>query len=388
MKTVAAEQFDALRELARRTVAPMKPADGNTEARKDFLLSSHRAVSAAELPPPHLIYFLLVELLGFRDLGRFEKLAWSIPIDLDGKAFLIEHQKFGVGVFTQDEEDMHSAKRIALLIKKGVRCAKPFFKWKADQAVSASQFNVVNNGRVLLERYQFLKKLFDDAFAEAERRKDERIEHKFGSATSYERPYYRLIQEARWLAMAAIDAFYSWTEHIFIHIAILNSAITSGDAFAAASGAEWNVKFKRALDIADPTTKRHFDRLVEIRRQLRNFVAHGALGKDGETLYFHSSAGAVPVLLDVTANGTKFSLNEELEFDTAHAFDATEAFIAFLSSSKHRPVWLYIQEWGLPLIITKAQDGSYQKAIVSPEAMEAYARHLSGQIERSWNMDW
>jgi hypothetical protein len=46
--------------------------------------------------------------------------------------------------------------------------------------------------------------------------------------------------------MAAIDAFFSWTEHIFIHIAILNSSITTGEDFAALSGAEWNVKFKRA----------------------------------------------------------------------------------------------------------------------------------------------
>jgi len=113
MKTVVPAQFDTVRKQARRAIAPMKPVDDNTKARKDFLFSSHRAVSAAELPPQHLIYFLLVELLGFRDLGRFEKLAWSIPIDLDGKAFLIEHRKFGVGVFTQDEEDVDAAKRIA-----------------------------------------------------------------------------------------------------------------------------------------------------------------------------------------------------------------------------------------------------------------------------------
>jgi hypothetical protein len=101
MKIVVPEQFDTVREQARRAIAPMKPVDDNMKARKDFLFSAHRAVSAAELPSQHLIYFLLVELLGFRDLGRFEKLAWSIPIDLDGKAFLVEHQKFGVGVFTR-----------------------------------------------------------------------------------------------------------------------------------------------------------------------------------------------------------------------------------------------------------------------------------------------
>lgn len=330
MKTVVPTEFDAVRELARRAIAPLTSVDANSEAKQDFLFSGQRAVGPDGLPPPHLIYFLLVELLGFRDLGRFEKLAWSIPVDLEGKAFLIEHRKFGVGVFTQEAGDLDSARRIAILVKKGVRRAQPYFKWKADQGVAASQFNVVNTGGVLLRRYQYLKVQFEKAQTEAERRKDEVIETKLGNGTSYKRPYHGLAQEAQWLAMAAVDAFFSWTEHVFIHIAILNCTITTGEEFAAASGAEWSAKFKRALDISDPTTKKHFDRLVDIRRQLRNFVAHGAFGKDGETLFFHSSAGAVPVLLDVTAKGSKFSLNEELEFDAVHAFAAIEGFIAYL----------------------------------------------------------
>ena len=190
------------------------------------------------------------------------------------------------------------------------------------------------------------------------------------------------------MAMAAIDAFFSWTEHIFIHIAILNSSITTAEDFAALSGAEWNVKFRRALDISDSTMKGHFDGLIEIRRQLRNFVAHGAFGKDGETLHFHSSAGAVPVLLDVTEQGKKFSLGEGLEFDAEHAFDAIEKFIGHLSAGSRKPAWLYIQEFGLPLIMTMAQDGTYQKAMASPEAMEQFALDLAARMDNAANMDW
>jgi hypothetical protein len=185
-----------------------------------------------------------------------------------------------------------------------------------------------------------------------------------------------------------IDAFFSWTEHIFIHIAILNSSITTGEDFAALSGAEWNVKFKRALDISDLTTKGYFDGLIEIRRQLRNFVAHGAFGKDGETLHFHSSAGAVPVLLDVTEKRVKFLLGEGLEFDPAYAFDAIEKFIGHLSTGSRKPAWLYIQEFGLPLIITMAQNGTYEKAMSSPEAMEQFALDLGTRMDNAANMDW
>ena len=64
-------EFNRVRDVARRTVAPVKPADENTAAKEDFLFTAKRAVRYDELPPPYLIYFLLVELLGFRDLGRF-----------------------------------------------------------------------------------------------------------------------------------------------------------------------------------------------------------------------------------------------------------------------------------------------------------------------------
>jgi hypothetical protein len=38
--------------------------------------------------------------------------------------------------------------------------------------------------------------------------------------------------------MAAIDAFFSWTEHMFIHLAILNGRITTGKAFSDSVVAE------------------------------------------------------------------------------------------------------------------------------------------------------
>ncbi len=382
------EEFAPLQNLTRRAVAPMRPVDEGTRARHDFLFSGKQAIGPDGLPPPYLIYFLLVDLLGFKDLGRFEKLAWSIPIDFEGKAVLIEHRKFGVGVFVQDDADFEMAEKIAMLLKKGVRCAKPYFKWKADQAVSESRFNVVNNADMLLRRFHHLKGLYTSAYSEAERRKDEVVVTKFKNGASYEWPYHRLSAEASWLAMAAIEAFYSWTEHLFVHIAILRGSVASGAEFSTLSGAEWGTKFKHALDVSDATIKSHYDSLIEARRQLRNFIAHGSFGKSGEALHFHSSAGAVPVQMDVTKQRGKFSLGEGLKFDAEYAFEVIEAFIAFLSTGPAKPAWIYAQEFGLPSILTMTRDGKYHMAMESPEAMEAFALHLARQMDNAANMDW
>ena len=93
----------------------------------------------------------------------------AIPIDLDGEAYLIEHRKFGVGVFAREADDSErQAQRIVALIKKGVKAAKPFFKWMATNAVEESKINISNVGIRLFERYIYFRDSFRAAEAEAE----------------------------------------------------------------------------------------------------------------------------------------------------------------------------------------------------------------------------
>jgi len=370
----------------------LKPADNQTRTKKDFLLTAHRTVDASQLPRPYLIYFLMVELLGYTDLGRWEKLAWSIPVDLDGHAYAIEHRKFGVGVFTQDTtvEEVAGANRIADLVSQAVRAARPYFEWKAEQAVAASHFNVTNNSGHLFERFTYLTSLYEETAAEAERRKDERVVTPIGeNGTLHTFPSYELGRKTRWLAMAAIDAFFSWTEHMLIHLAILNSRITTGDEFSKGVVGEWNAKFKLALDIADDSImRRHYDELVVLKRRLRNFVAHGAFGKEGEALHFHSSAGAVPVYYEADGGKAKYSLTEGLSFDDGQALKTIEDFIAYLWSGPRETARRYIQDGDLPTILTLAQNGTYAKALTSEDEMEILLDHLGNEWMNAANMDW
>lgn len=54
-------------------------------------------------------------------------------------------------------------------------------------------------------------------------------------------------------------------------------------------------KFKLAIDINSSSLKLFYDRLLILRKQVRNFVAHGAFGKDGQALEFHSSVGCATI---------------------------------------------------------------------------------------------
>jgi hypothetical protein len=387
-------ELENVREKARHALGPVKPATKDTPAEKDFLFNAHRTNAGRKLPAQHLVYFLLVDLLGFRDLGRFEKLAWSIPVEFSGRAFLIEHRKFGVGVFAADpERDEPDAEKIVNHIHKAVKAAKPFFDWLATKAVEESAVNVANNSASLFDRFEFLRDAYHSKVSEAESRKDERIV-KSGSNDRGEQwqtisfPATRLRIEARWLGLSAIEAFFSWTEHVFIHIGILRGDLTSADEVARAAEADWPSKFKLAFDLGDPRSKALYDDLLGVRKDLRNFVAHGSFGKDGEAFRFHASAGAVPVRLPDPAGSRGFSFGRSSTFDIERALGSIDEFVAHLWEGPRAPAKLYVQEYELPLIMTMARDGTYAKAMASIEEMQLFVRHLSEEIDNAANMDW
>lgn len=381
---------DEIKKRALKAISPIIPASNSTKAEKDFLFQAQKTEASQTLPPYYMIYFLLVELLGFRDLGRFEKISWSIPIDYNGEAFLIEHRKFGVGIFARNASvQAKEANEIAALIRKGVKCAKPFFEKMAQEAAQKSELNVVNNARELFERFNFLLDEYRKLNNEAENRKDEVIKTQLSeNSWMTECPYYQIKRKADWLAISVVEAFFSWTEHVFIHIGILNGNIRTGVDVSNLASAEWSDKFKIALPLSDKSNKFFYDDLLLIRKQIRNFIAHGAFGKEGEAFHFHSRTGAVPIVMEDKRRKQNFSISDELAFNNDAAIELIEKFITHLWSKDREPAYLYIQEYGLPLILTMVADGQYKAAMQSVKAMKELAEYLSYQQEQSWNMDW
>lgn len=380
---------EKIKQSVQQAIAPLKAADATTPAPKDFLFSAQRTKAGHKLPAYYLVYFLLVDLLGFKNLGKFEKVAWSVPVEYKGRAFLIEHRKFGLGVFAQKlPDDEGAAAEIVSLVNKAVKSAKPYFEWRAQQAAQESRLNVVNRSRDLFARYEFFLSQYAEKAEEAEKRKGERIETKVGNVTSTQFPAFKLRHEAKWLALSAIESFFSWTEHVFIHIAILKGGCDTGEKVAALAKAEWAVKFKAALDIGDPETKKFYDELALVRRQLRNFVAHGSFGKDGEAFQFHSGAGAVPMLLPHSRDRQSFRFGRGVDFVAAEAVDLIQRFVTYLWSGERAPAQIYIQEYELPLILTKVKNGEYGRAMSSIKAMTEYALYQAELFDRHLDMDF
>ena len=129
---------------------------------------------------------------------------------------------------------------------------------------------------------------------------------------------------------------------MFIHLAILKEGVTTGDKVAELAEADWKIKFKTALDVNERETKMHFDKLVVIRRQLRNFMAHGAFGKQGGAFRFHSGAGGSPRACNTPAWKGPLFPKRRSGFEEEAALKVIDRFIEHLWSGAREPARIYL----------------------------------------------
>ena len=92
--------INIIRNRVLRAIEPLNPGATSPAGLVGIPFESgHRTAAGRKLPAYYLVYFLLVDLLEFGYLGQGEKVAWSIPVNFEGRSFLIEHRKFGLGPF-------------------------------------------------------------------------------------------------------------------------------------------------------------------------------------------------------------------------------------------------------------------------------------------------
>ena len=67
---VLPSELEKTRHAASKALGVIKPADSNTLSDPNFLFTAQRTNAGRDLPPYYLVYFLLVELLNFKDLVK------------------------------------------------------------------------------------------------------------------------------------------------------------------------------------------------------------------------------------------------------------------------------------------------------------------------------
>ena len=338
----------------------------------------------------YLIFLMMVDLLEYDYSGPFEKVAYIIPIELDGLNYTISYQKFGMRIECSEGGDGES---VYNLIRKGIKAAKPYFLWRAEQASTSSNINLESKCPMLWSKYQYLReqsKLLLDKFEKGkDKSKVENYYNDDGSlrASSVSFPAYEFLEQGRWIHEAAVDAFFAWCEHALVHIAILMGRLTNGKEIVDLMKGEFGPKCKLVLDLSLSDEKAAYDDILLLRSELRNFVAHGSFGKDGAAFTFHTATGAIPLRVLDNKSRSEFSFGESASRDWETDHLRIDNFLNKLWENGRAPAKQYL-EAGIPSILTYAANGTYNKAMENDIEMKEFIYYLGRIMDNSANMDF
>lgn len=373
------QELENLRSKIEKILHPINKVTDATRFIESLPFNAKRTDAGRKITSYYLVYFLLVDLMEFKNDGQFDKVAWSVRIEYKGIPFVVEHRKMGIGVFGSQDHEKEAAE-ITERINKAVEAAEPYFDFLAAEAAKRSALNVVNKSSELFERYRYFLGLYKLTLKKINNKKAETSE-------TFLFPSLKLYKTANWNAIAALDAFFSWTEHVFILIAILRGTVKTGEEVANLADRDWPTKFKTAISIDSEDDNNLYQELLQIRRQIRNFIAHGSFGKQGEAFQFHSGAGAVPMMLPHQQKKARFTFIAH-GFNDKDAFEVVDKFINLMWTGDREPARIYIQDNSLPLILTMAADGQYKVAMESTENMHSLIESLHYIMDRNADMDF
>lgn len=338
----------------------------------------------------YLIFLMMVDLLEYKYFGPYEKLAYGIPIQFENMIYSVNYEKFGMRIECSEGGD---GARVYEEIRKGIKAAKPYFLWRAEQASTSSNLNLESKCPKLWAKYQYFreqsKELIDKFETDKDKQKVEKGYNDDGSLrwTSIGYPAYEFLEQGRWMHEAAVDAFFAWCEQALVHTAILMGRLTNGKDVVDLLKGEFGPKCKLVLDLSLPDEKSAYDDISLLRNELRNFVAHGSFGKDGSAFTFHSAAGAIPLKVLDKKSRSEFSFGGSDVRDWEADYQRIDSFLEQLWGNGRAPAKLYL-EAGFPCILTYSADGVYSRAMKNESEMEGFLEYLGRMMDDSANMDF
>jgi hypothetical protein len=277
-----------LSDAARKRLAPVLDKFEPSEA------SSYQARVAVErerVPVPWLPYLALVQIIGCRDLGTAEKTMWQVPFRYDRIEAMLTYEKFGLRLHLDVPHDGDDSQKLAAAIVGKLNAIVKTIEKETLQNLAKQK---LDNGEVtLLNQQHRLRRAYEHFRTEAEQllaaseaddtRELETIEKGDFLTRGISKTFERL-EIGGFNAIAAINAYFSWLEHILTLALAFGGVDPSGETLCDHIGNRWGDKFRRIFNTLDADANRLLGRLHQVAEDYRNTFGHGGFDKHGATI--------------------------------------------------------------------------------------------------------
>lgn len=190
---------------------------------------------------------------------------------------------------------------------------------------------------------------------------------------------------------AKLDAFYSLLEQTFVLLIPFIDDTSINDLIIEDFILNnWKEKYKVVFELSkDVEANRHLDKLIQLKEQFRNPLAHGNFLKEGGSFKVHMEhLGIVPMNLTKVDKQLAYSfkgLNEIRFEELCETLDNFEIFLANHERTKYGMI--YIQN-DLPVPFDENTRKRNLIAMTCEESFEEYIQYIEREIDNAMNMDW
>ena len=346
------------------------------------------------VPSPYIVYIIFVVLKDYSHGGRWEKVAWEIPIQYKGEAFMLSHRKFGFQIQSVDGtlEQAQLAQEAIFKIGKATSVAEDLLQPMIRSQIDLGEITLVNDYHHLRARYEYFRACANEQLAEVREPKiivddsltiHENLNAKFAS---YNRGIKRK-QRAGYYAMSMIDAYFSLLEHILVLVKPFVHLKGTESSLADFIRSNWGSKFKAIFNTgSNPSANQIYSSLLSIKETYRNPSAHGNFLKQGGSLYVHiPRVGAVPMHMSKSKDDIRYSFRSEQELaDVCSILDAVDAF---LESSITSFGMIYVKS-GAEVAYDTQSKKKYAVSMIDKATFEQFVDQVCREIDDNTNMDW
>ena len=340
-----------------------------------------------DLPVPSLARTVLA-VIGCRNLGRGEKLAWEYVFRFEGLRCALALQKFGLRFYVDSTDAANAAaaealaKRFVAAMRKAQRVAER--EWLRDLAeiqIRAGDVTVRNQQYRLRQLYEYFREGADLAFDGKGRIPARPPGGGFWLAREATEGFYNTV--------AMVAGYFSWLEHVMVLSLPFTDFDPESEPLKKFIADRWGLKFKRLWDVgSDSVAKGHYDSLHRVAEEYRNTYGHGGFDKPGATLHFHlPGVGAMPAVLSDISDSPEFNFVPVQADDLARVksvFDAVDTWL----KTRGAPYAMQWIESGYDVRFDKSFRSEASVAMQSPEDFEELLTVHGYFIDQAANMDW
>lgn len=325
-----------------------------------------------EIPPQHLMVFLMVDLLKCKAYFKeMEKVFCEVHFRYKEVECCYSIRKFGVYIYTDCNEDDFLKSLMRTLWNLG-KIADKLLEKPLEESVDSGQVIIKNSSFRLFSRYEYFKKNALESYSEEGLKSESSLINKWQGLST----------EGFYNTTAMLEAYFSFQEHLLVLLFAFQKSEVSLKEFIELT---WQDKFKIIFNIGDKEVQCYYNALVSIKNNYRNPIAHGGFDKSLDyMLVYIEGLGYVPTNISNGHFYTRLSQGETLE----EIINTIDKFHKWIRDTPILARKMKIIESGLDIKYTTIDFEIYNDAMESDEKLETYLEYAVYAWEREINMDW